>query len=51
MRGGETGKTDLLEALGSGRLKIPPIARADSLVRVYGGAAIVIGCAEMKLSF
>lgn len=51
MSGGETGKTELLEALGAGRLKFDKIETADSRTRVYGDAAIVIGRTEMKLSF
>lgn len=51
MNGGETGRAELLGAVGAGRLKFQTIASADSRVRIYGRAAVVNGRTEMNLSF
>jgi hypothetical protein len=51
MSGSETGKAELIAALGSGRLKFQKIASTDNHVRNYGGAAVVNGRTEMNLSF
>jgi len=49
MGGAENPKSALLDMIGSGQLKFESITPSERKVRIYGGAAIVIGRTEMSI--
>jgi ketosteroid isomerase-like protein len=51
LRGAETSKPDLMDALAAGQVRFDGIDASDARVRVYGDAAVVTGRTEMRIRF
>jgi hypothetical protein len=51
MRGAETSKSELLQAVQSGQVKFEEIEVVDSQARLYGMAAVVTGSTRMAIRF
>ena len=49
MRGGETPRAALLEAIGAGHVRFESITRGPATVRSYGTTAVVVGTTEMSI--
>lgn len=51
MRGGETSKSEILQAVQSGQVKFEEIEVVDRHPRLYGMAAVVTGSTRMTIRF
>lgn len=49
VRGGETTRAAVLEAVGAGRVRFESITRGPATVRFYGATAVVVGTTEMSI--